>query len=115
MDLSGLSSIYTDVLKTQSDNDKLEKMKADWQKNNKGTDDEQLMDACKQFESYFLEQVFKEMEKTIPETDYSSNATGNMVDYYKGNMLQEIATMSTDQQSLGLAQQLFEQMKRNNE
>ena len=31
----------------------------------KATDDE-LMDACKQFEAYFLEQMFKEMMKTIP-------------------------------------------------
>ena len=29
----------------------------------KATDDE-LMDACKQFEAYFLEQMFKEMMKT---------------------------------------------------
>ena len=34
----------------------------------KATDDE-LMDACKQFEAYFLEQMFKEMMKTIPESD----------------------------------------------
>ena len=30
MDLSGLTSIYTDYMKTQSDNNRLEKMKADW-------------------------------------------------------------------------------------
>ena len=42
MDLGGLSSIYTDYMKTQSDNEKLEKMKADWVENNKGTDDEQI-------------------------------------------------------------------------
>ena len=71
MDLSGLTSIYTDYMKTQSDNNRLEKMKADWKEKNKGSDDEQLMDACKQFESYFVEQMFKEMMKTVPETDYS--------------------------------------------
>ena len=49
MDLSGLTSIYTDYMKTQSDNNRLEKMKADWKEKNKGSDDEQLMDSCKQF------------------------------------------------------------------
>lgn len=111
MDLSGLSSIYTDFQKTQSDNQKLEKMKADWKEKSKGTDDEQLMDACKQFESYFVEQMFKEMQKTVPETDYSFQSTGTMVDYYKDNMLQELASISTESGGLGLAQMLYEQMK----
>ena len=86
-------------------------MKADWKEKSKGTDDEQLMDACKQFESYFVEQMFKEMQKTVPETDYSFQSTGTMVDYYKDNMLQELASMSTEFGGLGLAQMLYEQMK----
>ena len=114
MDISGLSSIYTDYVKTQSDNYKLEQMKADWREKNKGTDDEQLMDACKQFEAYFVEQMFKEMQKTVPETEYSFKSTGTMVDYYKSNMIQEIASMTTEKGEIGLAQMLYEQMKINN-
>ncbi len=114
MDLGGLSSIYTDYLQTQSGEHRLEKMKADWKEKNKGTDDEQLMDACKQFESYFVEQMFKEMMKTVPETDYSFKSTGTMVDYYRDNMVQEIASLSTESGGLGLAQMLYEQMKINN-
>ena len=34
-----------------------------------------------------------------------------MVDYYKDNMLQELASMSTESGGLGLAQMLYEQMK----
>ena len=36
MDLSGLSSIYTDYMKTTADNQNLERLKADWQKKSKG-------------------------------------------------------------------------------
>ncbi len=114
MDLGGLSSIYTDYLQTQSGDQRLEKMKADWKEKNEGTDDEQLMDACKQFESYFVEQMFKEMMKTVPETDYSFKSTGTMVDYYRDNMVQEIASLSTESGGLGLAQMLYEQIKINN-
>ncbi|MBO5094247.1 MAG: rod-binding protein [Lachnospiraceae bacterium] len=114
MDLTGLSSIYTDYMKTQSDNQKLEKMKADWKEKQKGTDDEQLLDACKQFESYFVEQMFKEMQKTVPETEYSFKSTGTMVDYYRDSMIQEMASLSTETGGLGLAQMLYEQMKINN-
>lgn len=111
MDINGLSSIYSDYVKTQSDNYELEKLKADWQEKNKGTDDEQLMDACKQFEAYFVEQMFKEMQKTVPETEYSFQSTGTMVDYYRDNMIREMASMATDNGEIGLAQMLYEQMK----
>lgn len=113
MDIGGISSLYGDIAQTKSEDYRLEKMKADWENSKKGTDNEQLMDACKQFESYFLEQVFKEMQKTVPETEYSFKATGTMVDYYKDGMIQEIAKMSTEQENLGLAQTLYEQLKRN--
>jgi len=114
MDIAGVNALYTDYMKTQADSYKLEKMKADWQEKNKGTDDEQLMEACKEFEAYFIEQMFKEMQKTVPETDYSFQSTGTMVDYYKDSMVQEIASMATENGELGLAQMLYEQMKINN-
>lgn len=76
------------------------------------TDDE-LLDACKQFEAYFLEQMFKEMMKTIPKNDDSAASTTNMLDYYKDQMVQSIAKESTEQNSLGLAQMLYQQMRRN--
>lgn len=44
----------------------------------KATDDE-LMDACKQFEAYFLEQMFKEMMKTIPESDETSSSNSQLM------------------------------------
>ena len=69
----------------------------------KATDDE-LMDACKQFESYFLEQMFKEMMKTIPESEDTSSSNSQLMDYYKDEMVQQIASDSTEQNSLGLAQ-----------
>ena len=78
----------------------------------KATDDE-LMDACKQFESYFLEQMFKEMMKTIPESEDTSSSNSQLMDYYKDEMVQQIASDSTEQNSLGLAQMLNDQMKRN--
>jgi flagellar protein FlgJ len=77
------------------------------------TTDDELMDACKQFEAYFLEQMFKEMMKTIPESDETSSSNSQLMDYYKDEMVQQIASDSTEQNSLGLAQMLYEQMKRN--
>ena len=71
------------------------------------------MDACKQFESDFLEQVFKEMEKTVIKAEDDETSTSQLEDYFKDETIKELAEQSTDQNSLGLAQMLYEQMKRN--
>ncbi len=75
--------------------------------------DKELMDACKQFEAYFFEQVFKEMKKSVNFSQSEDNATKQMLDYYEDNLTSEYAKMAADQQENGLAQMLFEQMKRN--
>lgn len=113
MDLSSISSFYNSQI-TEENKSKT----AAGISNLKNADlsnatDDELMDACKQFESYFLEQIFKEMKKTVPESEYSSNATSSMMDYMEDSLLQEYASQATETNSLGLAQTLYEQMKRN--
>lgn len=114
MDISGLSGYYSDLYSNaaaagQSDKLKSEIAGTDYA----GATDEELMDACKQFESYFLEQMFKKMWETVPESELSSGSSNALVDYYKDEMTKTLAEQSTEQSSLGLAQMLYEQMKRN--
>lgn len=113
IDVSGLSSTYSDYLDTQVKNSQTDKIKNTVSGDYSKASDDELMDACKQFESYFLEQVFKEMQKTIPKNSESDTSTSNLVDYFKDSTIQELASESTDRNSLGLAQMLYEQMKRN--
>ena len=75
--------------------------------------DAELMDACKQFEAYFLEQMFKSMMDTVPKNEEMSGSGSALMDYYTDEMVQQLASDSTEQNSLGLAQMLYEQMKRN--
>lgn len=77
------------------------------------TSDDELLDACKQFEAYFIEQMYKGMLKTIPESEETSNYTSTLMDFYKDQMIQGIAEETSRQSGLGLAQMLYEQMKRN--
>ena len=79
------------------------------------TTDDELMSVCKQFESYMLEQVFKRMDKTVlRNTDESKDAaTENLVDFFREQTIQELASQSTEKQGLGIAQQLYEQLRRN--
>lgn len=113
MDLGGLSSIYTDYMNETAANQTASKLQQDIRSNSSEASDEKLMSACKQFEAYFLEQVFKEMQKTVPETEYSDTGTSSMVSYVKESFAKQISEDASNRQGMGLAQTLFDQMKRN--
>lgn len=76
------------------------------------TDDE-IMEVCKEFESYFTEQVFKALQKMVPEDETMSSTTSTTLNYFNEMLTQEYAKASTENGGLGLAQMLYEQMKRN--
>ncbi len=76
---------------------------------------EELMDACKQFEAYMLEQVYKGYENTVKvfSKDKEDNSMGTLVDYFKDITMQDVTSNQSENQSTGLAQMLYENMKRN--
>ena len=82
-------------------------------KNYTSSTDDELMDVCREFESYFTEQVFKSMYKMIPETQSKDNATKQLKEYFQDQMLSEYAKQSSEGEGLGIAQMMYEQMKRN--
>ena len=112
MELSGLTNIYGDYLTQQVDEAKTAKMKNTVSKDYSQATDDELLDVCKQFEAYFLEQIFKQMEKTIIK-DEENSSTSTLVDYFKDSAIADLATQSTQAQGLGIAEMLYEQMKRN--
>ncbi len=112
MDISNITSTYNDIYASAS-NQSASKLQGKLDTDYSTATDDELMEVCKEFEAYFLEQVFKEMVKTIPSEKESSGSTSSMMDYYKDQMIQNLASDSTEQNSLGLAQTLYEQMRRN--
>ncbi|MCM1049155.1 MAG: hypothetical protein NC433_12110 [Clostridiales bacterium] len=80
--------------------------------------DEELLEACKQFEAYLWEQVIKGMEKTTKvfgDDNEEEGYASNMTDYFKETAFQEIAKQITSETvgANSLSQMLYEQMKRN--
>lgn len=116
MDISGLTSAYGQYADNLSGNAKAESLtnKVSGTDYSKATDEE-LMEVCKEFEAYFLEMMYKEMMKTVPESELSSGANSSLVDFYKDEMIKEVAATTAEQSNMGLAQTLYEQMKRNYE
>lgn len=70
---------------------------------------EELMEACKSFETYLVEQTIKEMQKTVLKDEEDSDKFGLFQDL----LYKEYATSITEQGDLGLAKELYESMKRN--
>ena len=112
MDIGGgVSSAYASYLSSQAASKLDSRIKS---KDYTQSSDEELLAACKEFEAYFLEQIYKEMQKTVDVfKDGDTNPNDSLVDFFKDNTLQELASISTEREGLGLAQMLFEQMKRN--
>ena len=115
-DVSGIgASAITEYAMQQSKNASAEAVKNKVQSTSAKSSDDELWAACKSFEAYFLEQVFKEMQKSVdalkPET--SDHATSTLVDYFKDQTLQEVCATSVDMQSNGFAAMLYENLKRN--
>lgn len=108
-----IGSLYSDYLtSTASKANNLERtLKGDSLRKS----DDELMEVCKEFEAYFYEQVFKNMEEAmVPKTETDTNDT--LVDYYKEQLIGQYSKSVTEQSTgnNSLAQQLYEQMKRNN-
>jgi Rod binding protein len=107
MDVSiGSNSLYT---ATSDYNKKADSIKETL--NNSSASDEDLMKACKNFESYMMEQVFKSMESTVPKSEEEEN--NDYMAQFGDKLYEEYANSATEGQSIGLAQMLYESMKRN--
>ena len=111
-----LTAMGTDYARELSEN-ALSKMKASelTDRDLSNANDEELMDACKKFEEYFTEQIFKAALKSTSALSEDKNASlymNTMKDYYQDEYSKAIATSASETGQVGLAKELFEQMKR---
>lgn len=113
MNIGSIDSAYLQYKSQTGADQSAKKLEDSLKSDYSGSSDEELMEVCKEFEAYFLEQVFKEMMKTIPQSEESDSANGRLVEFFKENTIQELAAQSTENNGLGLAQMMYEQMKRN--
>jgi flagellar protein FlgJ len=79
-------------------------------KNSASATDEELMEACKSFESYLIEQVFKGMEKTVMKDEEEEN---DYLAQFGDKLYEEFAKNAAEEGSMGIAQMLYDSMKRN--
>jgi len=78
--------------------------------NNGDATDEEMLEVCKEFEAYLVEKVMKQMKDTMTDSEDEEN---EYMSYFGDMMYQEYAKQIAENGELGLAQQLYESMKRN--
>ena len=90
---------------------KTEKLSSSLSSIEKGTaTDEELMAACKEFETYLVEQVIKNTKSAMLDDEDSQ---GEYMKMFGDKLNQSYAEMITETADLGIAQMLYESMKRN--
>ena len=107
--ISGISGNDYAAAIRQTQTNELENNISSLNKNGvKTASDAEMMEACKEFEAYMIEQVYKQMEKTIMKDEEEENE----YEQYFGDMrIQQYASMASEQGTFGLAQQLYDAMK----
>lgn len=109
MDMSIGSNNLNSSLTSMINNAKTGSLESTLQNSN--ATDEQLMEACKSFESYLLEQVYKSMEKTVDKSEEEEN--NDYLNQFGDMLYEKYAELTVNNQSTGIAQMLYESMKRN--
>ena len=78
---------------------------------NENSSEEEMKQAIKDFESYFVEQILKNVQESLKDDDESSNA--QLTDFFMGQVSEKLADQMVDQVGDRMTQTLYEQMCRN--
>ncbi len=106
----GSDSLYLQSMQNASQA-KTEKLSSSLNSIENGTaTDEELMEACKEFETYLVEQVIKNTKSAMLEDEDSE---GEYMKMFGDTLNQSYAELITESADLGIAQMLYESMKRN--
>ncbi len=73
-------------------------------------DDEKLKKACQEFEGYYLQQLFKEMRKTVPEGTLLEKSQGREI--FEDMLYEEHAKNISSGKGMGLADMLYKQLSK---
>lgn len=116
MDIAGISG-YTDYL-VDYNTDKTKALESQLNKAASEVEEDELLDACKQFEAYLWEQILEKMQESTKAFSGDEEEEGyakNMVNCFQDTVVQELAEQMTNEGSgaNSLAQILYTQMKRN--
>lgn len=111
--LDSLSSMV-DQSKSTADANNASALKGSLGNISSASSEEDLLQVCKDFESYFVEEVLKEVKESLTEEDKEKDSSlSTLTDYHMDSAIELVADEMVDQVGNSFTQQLYEQMKRN--
>ena len=78
---------------------------------NENSSEEEMKQAIKDFESYFVEQILKNVQESLKSDEDSSNA--QLTEFFMGQVGEQLADQIVDQVGNRMTQTLYEHMCRN--
>lgn len=113
MDLMQIGSHYSSGLQQGNVTEaRMKRLSDDIKGIQKDSTDEELMKACKSFESYMVEQVMTKMEEMAHIED-KKEKDNEYVAMFKDGFMRDMAQIMTENTDFGIAKMLYESMKRN--
>ena len=111
MDISSISTNYTvaNADKSTEQGNSIQSSK----NISSDSSEEQLKGVIKDFESYFVGQVIKQMKDTFTSDDDEDSTMSQYKDLYMDQAIETVADEMVDQIGESYTQTLYEQMKRN--
>lgn len=114
MNLNNVTGInsqnITDLTKTQKTTLESDSFKQSLNNAIQNGEDETLKKACVEFESYFLNMMFKSMRKTVLADEDGIFAKSNAEQIFQDMLDQELTTKMAKQGGIGLADMMYKQL-----
>jgi flagellar protein FlgJ len=101
-----ISSLY-DSYSTQTSSVSADSVSSQISSLGEDSSDEELLEACQSFESYFVQKMIEEAKKTLDNEDEQGEYTKMFADMKN----EQLADTITESGQLGLAQQLYDNIK----
>ncbi len=117
MDINGMGDVYLKNAITQNQYERqqasAENAKRAAEGLSAGSSREELTEAAKNFEAYFVEQVMKEVKDSVNLFGGEDQTSQMTMDYYLDSTIQTLARQLVDEYGDSFTEQLVDQMERN--
>lgn len=109
MDIKGIgndiTNTYSQITNSQGSEDEFQKI---FDKAIEDQDDKQLKEACQEFEAYFVQNLFKEMRKTVPDGGLFESSNEGQI--YEDMLDEEYSKTIAENNGAGIANALYKQL-----
>lgn len=111
--VGNVSSLLIDQSASTENAQKANSLTSSAQKLSSTSTEEELKEVLRDFESYFIEQILKEMKETFTDDEEEGTFASQYTDLFMDSAIELVADEILEEIGGSMTQQLFEQMKRN--